>query len=433
MAYFWPTALGFVLQQGYALVDSLVVGQFLGKGALAAIGGTNLTVINLVITMFAGLSTGPMVVISQQLGKGEKDNVGRSIQNSMLISLFVGLAALLAVQLSARGIHSVMKTPADIFEDSVTYLRWYFIGIVPMLIFNMGSSVFRALGKARIPLVFLAVCTVVNLVLDLLFVLVLKDGVRGAALASGLSQLLSAVLVVIFLSRQEDGMALPLRRWLGDRRVVARILSIGTPTALQNAMYFISGLLISYCVNLLGTDGVAAWAIVLKFDSLFWAISSAFNIAVTNVSGVLVGAGDETGLKKCASKGLLCYFSVTLPFCAILFLTRSVSPKLFSSDLSVITQSAEILLYMSLSYLPFAFTEIYGAVMKGTGYTVKPTILTFISICLLRIVLVFAMTLRHTTNLTIALCYSISWTVSSILFSAFWFSGKWQVKVREAS
>jgi len=425
MSYFWPTALGFVLQQGYAIVDSVVVGRFLGKGALAAIGGTNLTVLNLVITMFAGLSTGPMVVISQQCGSGERDKVGKTIQNSMLISLIVGIAIMAMILPAARGIHVLMRTPSDILDQSVTYIRWYFIGIVPMLVFNMGSSVFRALGKANKPLVFLAICTVVNLFLDLLFVLVLKMGIRGAAVASGLSQLLSAALVVSGLTRLKDGTALPMKGWSFDTALVGRILHVGLPTAIQNALYFISGLLVSYCVNLLGTDGVAAWAIFYKFDSLFWAVSSSFNISVTNVSGMYYGAKDMVSLRRCSTRGILCYLAVTLPFCAALALTRGVSPRMFTNDAAVITEASRILLYMSICYPMFTLTEILGAVMKGTGRTVKPTIITFISICVLRIVLVFTITLRHTTSFTIALCSFIPWSTSSLLFTAYYLSGRW--------
>ncbi len=429
MSYFWPTALGFILQQGYALVDSMVVGRYLGKGALAAIGGTNLTMINLVLTMFAGLSTGSMVLISQQCGKGERDKVGRTIQNSMLISLIVGAIFLLVIQLSARGIHVLMKTPGEVLDDSVIYLRWYFIGMVPMLVFNMGSSVLRALGRANRPLVFLAICTVVNFLLDLLFVIVLKAGVRGAAAASGLSQLISAIMMVVSLTHLENGLS--WKDWSLDRALVSRMLSIGLPAAVQNALYFISSLLMSYCVNRLGTDGVAAWAILFKFDSLFWALSSAFNISVTNVSGMYYGAHDMGKVRKTASRGVLCYLSVVIPFCAALLLTRGVSPYLFSSDQAVVRQASSILLYMSLSYPLFTFTEILGAVIKGTGETVKPTILTFISIVVLRVALVFTLTLRNTTNLTISLCYMIPWGVSSLLFSLLYLSGRWLPKSAE--
>lgn len=432
MAYFWPTALGFILQQGYAIVDSIVVGRFLGKGALAAIGGTNLTVLNLVIIMFGGLSTGPMVVISQQLGKGQKDQVSCTIKNSMLLSLVVGFVITALILPFAKSIHIWMKTPRDILSDSVTYIRWYLIGIVPMLVFNMGSSIFRAIGQANKPLVYLAVSTIVNLILDIVFVVILGLGIRGVAAASAIAQFVSAVMVVINLTKLKDGMNLKLDYRLSsykmDKALVFKILHIGFPSAIQNALYFISGLLLSYCINLLGTDVVAAWSIFYKFDSLFWAISSAFNISVTNVSGMFYGAGDTLSLRCCASSGILCYMAVTFPFCAAMILTRGISPVLFSSDISVISEASKILLYMGLSYPTFMLTEILGSIMKGTGLTIKPTIITFITICLTRIVLVFAMALRHTTSFTIALCSFIPWTFSSLVFLVYYLSGKWMGK-----
>ncbi len=420
--YFMPIALGFLLQQAYSIVDGLVLGHFAGAKALAAVNGSNSTIISLVITFFAGISSGPMVLIAQAYGKGDKREVKKVISNALLLSLIIGFIFFLTIELFSMNIHRALKTPDDIINDSVKYIKWYFVGMVPALIFTMGSNMLRSFGEVKKPLIFLAICTLSNAIFDMLFVFIMEDAIKAVAIASALSQLISALLILFPLMRLDKDIALSLSF---DPFVIKAALKIGIPTALQNSMYFITGLIISIAINRLGTESVAAWAIFYKYDGLYWALSSSFNLALTALSGQFYGAKDERTLRASALNGVLCYLAVALPFSLILFIFRYPLSMLFTSEISVVEEASRIIGYIALMYPTFALTEILAAIMRGTGNTFRPTLITFLSIFVLRLMMLFFIVLRAPSDFAIACCYFIPWIASSVLFALYYFLGSW--------
>ena len=424
-SYFLPITAAFLLQQAYSIADGLVLGRMIGPKALAAVSGSNSTIINLVITFFAGLSSGPMVLTAQAHGRNDRVSVKKTISNAIILSLVIGFIFFLLILAFATNLHRALKTPDELISDAVRYLRWYFIGMIPTLIFNMGSNIMRSLGETKKPLYFLIVCTVLNIGLDVFFVLIMQDGILGVAIASGLSQAVSAVLILISLSRLDSDIRLTVNHLIVDKTDIQRSLKIGLPAALQNSMYFVTSLLISSAINRLGTNSIASWAIFYKYDGIFWALSSAFNLAITSLSGQYFGARKINELKECASKGVLAYFLVAVPFSGILFILRNYASSLFTEDVIIIEESVKIIGYIVLFYPTFAFTEIFAAVIRGTGNTIRPTLLTFVSIFLLRIIIIFLVVMRMPSDLTISLCYVIPWIVSSILFCIYYCFGSW--------
>lgn len=424
-SYFAPITAAFLLQQAYSLADGLVLGRMVGSKALAAVSGSNNTIINLVITFFAGLSSGPMVLTAQAYGRNDRASVKRTISNAMVLSLVVGFIFFLLIFVFAQGLHRVLETPEELIPDAVRYLRWYFIGMIPTLIFNMGSNVMRSLGETKKPLYFLIVCTVLNIGLDVLFVQTFADGILGVAVASGLSQAVSAVLILLSLTRLDPDIRLTPANLIVDKTDTQKSLKIGLPTALQNSMYFVTSLLISSAINRLGTNSIASWAIFYKYDGLFWALSSSFNLAITSLSGQYYGARKNKELKECASKGVLAYLLVSVPFSVLLFAFRKYASALFTEDVTIIEEAAKIIGYIVLFYSTFVFTEILAAVIRGTGNTARPTLLTFASIFLLRLLLIFGVVMRMPSDLTISLCYVIPWIVSSLLFCLYYRFGAW--------
>ncbi len=424
-SYFVPITASFLLQQAYSIADGLVLGRMVGPKALAAVSGSNATIINLVITFFAGLSSGPMVLTAQAYGRNDRASVKRTISNAMVLSLVVGLIFFLLICFLAQSLHCVLETPQELIPDAVRYLKWYFIGMIPTLIFNMGSNVMRSLGETKKPLYFLIVCTALNIGLDVLFVQTFKDGILGVAIASGLSQAVSAVLILLSLSRLDPDIRLTPTHLIVDKTDTQKSLKIGLPTALQNSMYFVTSLLISSAINRLGTNSIASWAIFYKYDGIFWALSSSFNLAITSLSGQYYGARKCKELKECAKKGVFAYFLVAVPFSVLLFAFRKYASSLFTEDFTIIEEAVKIIGYIVLFYPTFAFTEIFAAVIRGTGNTARPTLLTFISIFLLRILIIFVVVMRMPSDLTISLCYVIPWIVSSVLFCLYYCYGSW--------
>ena len=251
LLFFFPILLGTFFQQLYNTADAMVVGRFVGKEALAAVGGSTSTLINLLVGFFVGLSSGATVVISQYYGAQKKDKVHWAVHTSVAFSIFAGIIMTFIGIIGARPALEAMKTPEDVMGHSMVYLCIYFVGTIPNLLYNMGAGILRAVGDSKRPLYFLIASCFTNIFLDLLLVAVFHMGVAGAAIATIVSQLLSAVLVVICLMRTSDLYRLEWKKVRIDRRMLQRIIRIGLPAGLQSVMYNISNIIIQTGVNAL--------------------------------------------------------------------------------------------------------------------------------------------------------------------------------------
>ena len=309
LLFFFPILLGTFFQQLYNAADALIVGRFVGKEALSAVGGGTGTVINLLVGFFVGLASGATVIISQYYGAKREEMVGYAVHTAMAFSLVGGLVMTVCGLLAAPGILRAMDTPADVLEPATLYIRIYFLGMVGNLVYNVGAGILRAVGDSRRPLYFLIASCLANIVLDVLLVVVLRMGVAGAALATILSQMFSALLVVLVLMRTEDMHRLEIKKISFDGRMFKRIIRIGFPAGLQSVMYSLSNIIIQTAINGEGTDTVAAWTVYGKLDVVFWMIISAFGIAITTFVGQNYGAGKidrvRKGIRSCLGMTLV--------------------------------------------------------------------------------------------------------------------------------
>ena len=275
LQFFLPIMLGTLLQQLYSTVDSIVLGRFVGKEALGAVGGSNTAIINLLVGFFVGLASGASVIIAQHYGAKEGRLVRRGVYTAIVLSIALGAFLTVVGIGSARALLTALATPDDLMQYSMDYLQWYYAGMIPAMIYNMGSGILRAVGDSKRPLYFLAVCMVVNTVLDLFFVAVLRMEVKGAAIATSLSQLICAVLVIRTLRRRDDSCCLRAEKHGFDWKLLGRMLAIGLPAGVQSTLYSITNVFVQKAVNSLGSDTVAAWSAFWKLDGLFWPVSGA--------------------------------------------------------------------------------------------------------------------------------------------------------------
>ena len=289
--YFFPIWFGSIFQQMYTTVDAVVVGRFVGKEALAALGGTSSLLVDLSVGFFIGASAGAGVVISHCYGAGDRERLRYSVHASMKLAVICGAALTVVGFLLTPMALRWMNTPADVLEGATIYLRVYFCGVIPSLLYNMGSSVLRAVGDAKRPLYFLIFTTVVNIGLDVLFVAVFKMGIFGAALATILAQVFSAVLVLRTLLNTNESYRLVLGGCEAYPEVFRQIVRLGLPSGFQYMLYTVSNLVVQAKVNLLGTDVAAAWAVISKLDGIFWLTMTAFGTAITTFTGQNYGAG----------------------------------------------------------------------------------------------------------------------------------------------
>lgn len=428
-----PILAGTLLQQLYSMVDAVVVGQFVGKTALAAVGGSAVAIINLLLNFFVGLCSGAAIVVAQYYGAHDHENVSRAVHTAALLAVWVGAIMTVIGVCFAPGLLSALDTPEDTMQYSIDYMRWYFAGMVPTMIYNMGSSILRAMGDSRRPLYFLLLCTGVNTVLDLLCVAVLRLEVAGAAIATSLSQLICAAFVLRSLMRRQDEARLELAKLRPTPALVKRMLLFGLPAGLQSVLYNVTNLYVQKAVNLMGTDTVAAWSIYAKIDGVFWPISNAFGIAIMTFVGQNYGARNRARIQESIRTGWLLHLGMAVFFSAVAVLSSPLTMRLFSSDPAVLAEARQFILHISSCYVLFSSVEVLSSSMRGVGNAVKPAVITFFAVCVLRMALLFTVTFPHLSVLTISICYPVTWAASSVLFILYYKFGRWMPRYPESA
>ena len=416
LLFFFPILFGTFFQQLYNAADAMIVGRFVGKEALSAVGGGTGTVIQVLVGFFVGLSSGATVVISQYYGAKRPEMVSYAVHTAMAFSIAAGVVMMIGGIAAAPAVLQAMDTPADVLEPSILYIRIYFLGIIGNLIYNMGSGILRAVGDSRRPLYFLMASCLTNIVLDILFVIGLKMGVAGAALATILSQALSAVLVIAVLMRTEDMHRLELKKLRFDGRMFGRIIRIGLPAGLQSIMYSSSNVIIQASVNSLGTDTVAAWTAYSKIDSVFWMIINAFGISVTTFVGQNYGAGKEQRVRKGVRVCMGMSAVTTVLISLILYYFGIYVYHLFTTDAAVVEIGIQMMRFLVPTYFTYIVIEIFSGALRGVGDCWIPMLISCLGICVIRVLwILFAVPLRRDIY-TIMFSYPLTWTVTSILF-----------------
>lgn len=423
--FFLPIAAGTLFQQLYNTVDAVVVGRFVGTEALAAVGGSAAQVISLFIGFFVALTGGAGAVIAQLYGASRRGAVEDAAHSAIAFSILVGLAVTaLGIPLTPLVLRW-MRTPPDTMAGAVGYLRVYFSGTLFVMLFNMGSSILRAAGDSRRPLYYLIASCVANIVLDLVFVLALRMGVLGVALATVLSQLLSAALVLRRLVHTEEAYRIDLRRLRMHKPIMRRMLAIGIPAGLQSSMFALSNLIIQVAVNSLGTVVVAAWTMTGKVDGVYWAVSGVLGTAVTSFVGQNFGAGRKDRIKKSIRISLGLFMAVTLVMEGLLLLFGRFGLGLFTADQAVAAYTWRILTYFVPYYFIWTFIEVISGMLRGVGDAVVPVVITGLGICALRLVWVATVFQKVHTVLGLSLCYPASWLITAAALSVYYLRGHW--------
>lgn len=420
--FFIPILIGSFCQQLYNTADTIIVGRFVGKEALAAVGATG-NLINLLVGFFIGLSSGSTVIISQYYGAQNEKGVSKAVHTSVWLSIISGFVLMVIGMVFAPQLLKMISVPKDIIELSTTYIRIYFIGMIPSLFYNMGSGILRAIGDSKRPLYFLIVATVCNIILDFVFVVGLSMGVVGVGIATVISQFLSAVLVLMILCRSEESYSLHLKQIHCSPSILNSIIKIGLPAGLQSVLYAVSNLVIQSSINAFGTDTIAAWAAYCKIDALFWMIMGSFGVAITTFVGQNYGAAKYDRVKR--SVGVCTAMGITsaVLLSVVLIAFGNTIYSLFTNDPSVIRIGLAILYDLAPFYFTYVCVEVLSGAIRGTGEATFPMIITSVGICGLRLVWIFLMSPQSLRG--VLACYPITWTVTSILFILYYFKGRW--------
>lgn len=418
--FFFPLLFGAFFQQLYNTADAVIVGRFVGKEALAAVGGAAAMIINLLVGFFIGVSTGATVTISQFYGGDGKKQVKEAIHTAIAISVLGGVVIMVIGFLIAPAALTWMNTPPDTMEASIAYIRIYFGGMIGNLLYNMGSGILRAMGDSKKPLYFLIVSCVVNILLDIFFVVVLRMGVQGVAIATILSQFFSAALVCVSLGRLEEEYRLKIREIRFHGWVVKRIIAIGFPAGMQTVMYSLSNMLVQADVNYFGTSMVAAWTAYSKIDSVFWMVVSSFGVSVTTFVGQNYGAGFYKRVRSGVRQCLFMTAIVTLLISSVLVPCGKILLSLFTKDEEVIVLGIEMMRFLVPFYITYICIEIFSGALRGMGDALIPMLLTFGGVCVLRIGWLLAAVPIWNNIKTVMFSYPITWITTSILFVVYY-------------
>lgn len=414
--FFFPILLGTLFQQLYNTADTVVVGRFVGTQALAAVGGSTGQIVNLVVNFFVGLASGATVIIARYYGARDRIKLNNALHTAIALSIVGGIVTGIAGILLTPSLLKMMNTPADVIEGSTMYLRIYFAGIIFVFVYNIGSGILRAVGDSKRPLYFLIVCCFLNIFLDILFVVYLKLGVKGAAFATVISQAVSALLVILSLTKSVDIYRLRPNKIRFYKSLLIAIITIGLPAGLQSVMYGISNIIIQTSLNSLGTETVAAHTAFAKIDAIYWMISSAFSVSIITFIGQNYGARKFDRMKKSIKVCLLMDLIASLLLTTVMLLAGPYLLRLFTSDQEVIEIGMQIIHIIAPSYALFIFIEILSSSLRGMGNVVVPMLMTCGGVCVLRILWIFIFVRTHLSVTTILMSYPISWGFTAVLF-----------------
>ena len=425
LVFFLPIAAGTIIQQLYNAVDGLIVGRFVGTNALAAVGGSSAQIINVLVGFFVAMTAGSSVIIGQIYGAGRREDLNRAIGSAVTVMALFGVALMALGLIISPGLLRLLNTPDETMEGAVLYLRIYFLGVPLLMVLNMESGILRAVGDSFHPFLFMIAGCVLNIMMDIVFVVVFGWGIAGVAVATVTAQAVNTALLTRQLARRDQEYRLTVRE-LGVKGVyLANMLRLGIPAGLQSSMYSLSNMTIQVAVNSLGTVVVASWAMSGKTDGFFWAISNAMGAAITSFIAQNYGAGRTDRVRQCVKQGLIMHFTVTIVVSAALMITAIPVLRLLTPDEAVVETTYRVMSYFVPFYFTWVLVEVLSAVLRGAGDVVYPVVIIGIGICLFRVIWILTVFAHFGTLLSLCLSYTASWTLTSIALVIYYRKGGW--------
>ena len=417
-----PILAGNFFQHLYAAADAVIVGKFTGKEGLAAIDSVS-SLLKLPISLFSGLSAGATIIISQLFGAKKSNELFAAIHTSIGLTLIAGVGLSIIGVLISPLLLFMMGVPDDIFQMTLTYVRVYFAGMGVSLFYNIGSGILRAMGNSKTPFYALIVASLLNVVLDLIFIAVFNWGIGGAAAATVISQLISAAIILFALTDKDSYCPLHLSKIKIERLSAITIARLGLPIGIQSAFFPIANMIIQATVNGTGTANIAAWALCGKLDLLIWILLEAMTTSVATFVAQNYGAKKYERITAVVRAGLIMSAAMIGSICVILYFWNVPLGKLFinSKDYGILTISEKLMHILIPFYVVFIFTEVFSAAINATGETFTPMLITLLGVCASRLVWIFFFVPLNPVIEMIVLAFPISWTLTSIIFTIYYF------------
>ena len=405
-----PLAASSILQLLFNAADVVVVGRFAGSTALAAV-GSNGALINLLVNLFVGLSLGANVVAARCFGAKDERGVQNTVQTSVTLGLVSGVLLAFVGFFAARGLLELMSCPEDVIDLSTLYLKIYFIGMPMTMLYNFNASLLRAVGDTRRPLYCLAVSGVINVVLNLVFVILFQMSVAGVALATIISQTVSALMVTVLLMKEEGPLHLDLRHLGFHKGALVQILKIGLPAGLQSTVFSLSNVVIQSAVNSFGSTIVAGNSAAANIEGFIYTGMNAFaQAAVTFTSQ---GARRYDNLDRVMRNCLLCAVVVGIVLGGGAYLAGEGLLHFYSTDETVVAAGLARMKVICTSYFLCGIMDTLASCLRGRGYSVLPMIVSLVGSCLLRLVWIATIFQLFRSTTTLYISYPISWLLTA--------------------
>ena len=423
-----PMLLGYLFQQFYNIVDSMIVGKFIGTDALAAVGSSFPIVFSL-ISLIIGVTSGGTIIVAQYFGARNFERVKATI-GTLYIFLFWASISVTVIGIIFSGtLFRLIQLPADIIPQAKTYLNIYFLGMIGFFGFNATSAILRGLGDSKTPLYFLILSTLFNIAFDLLFVVVFKWGVAGAAIATVISQGGAFIMAAVYLNRTHEIIQISWREFKFNNDIFRKILRIGLPTGLQHTFVSLGMTVVQVIVNRFGTNVIAAYVAATRLDSLATLPAMNFGMALSTFVGQNVGAGKTERIKSGLKSTLIMssVFSLAATFVMVFFGGHLMQLFVRSSESEVIRVGSEYLVIVGSFYIVFSAMFSINGVMRGAGDTIVPMFITFFSLWMVRIPVAYFLSLRIGES-GIWWAIPIAWIIGTVFAFLYYRTGRWKAK-----
>ena len=409
-----PLMLSGILQLLFNAADMIVVGRWAGEDALAAVGSTG-SLVNLLVNVFIGLSVGSNVLVARYYGSGQEKELSDTVHTAILVSIITGIALIFIGFFIAPKILVLMGTPEDVLPLSVLYIRIYFCGMPAMMLYNFGASILRAVGDTKRPLYFLTIAGVINVILNLIFVIVFHMSVGGVALATTISQIVSAVLVVLCLMKVDGPYRLELKKLRISRHKLGMMIRIGLPAGFQGAVFSISNVLIQSSVNSFGSLVMAGNSAAANLEGFVYTAMNTFHQTAVSFASQNYGAQKYKRISKILWICCLCVTTVGLVMGGIFYLASGTLLQLYSDDVVVIGYGIKRLMYICIPYFLCGLMDTVVGVLRGMGYAIMPMIVSLLGACAFRVVWIFTIFQQFRTLDVLYISYPVSWGITTLV------------------
>ena len=417
-----PLAASSMLQQLFNSADVAVVGKFTGKQALAAV-GSNGPVINLLVNLFVGMSIGANVVIARYIGSGNEKKANNTAHTAILLSLICGFVIMTLGLILSPLILNLIGTPDDVVGLAVIYLRIYFCGMPFMMLYNFCAAIFRSKGDTKKPLIFLFISGIINVILNLFFVVVFSMGVSGVAIATVISNAISSVLMLRSLTNEkEEAIKITLSKLKIDGKILREIVRVGLPAGIQGMVFSISNVCVLSGLNSLQTDVVSASSASQNYENLIYFLSNSFAQATVTFVSQNYGAGNIKRCKKVLLISTCLSVASALILCAVFIFFKKPLLGIYTNDAQIVEIASQRLVVVAGTHFLCGFMDNFSSFLRGLGFSLEPAIISMAGACGIRILWIYTVFAKIHTFAVLVAVYPISWFITAAVLAAVCFA-----------